>query len=273
MSNISSELIKELRERTNVGIMKCKQALINANGNIQLAIDNMKENGLIKAAKKSGKITKSGIVLTKISPNKRNGIILEINCETDFVSKNDKFNNFANIVAATALEKNISDINVLKNHFMEKQNILISIFDENIKIRRIAYIEGEMIGSYLHNQKIGVILSTTNCNTNSQLIKHIAMHIAANKPEYIDVHHIPTNIIEHEKNIQMNLAIQSGKTNDVAKKIVEGRIKKFVNEISLLNQIFIMDTQKTIANILKNNNINITHFIRFELGEGIKTTN
>ncbi|BAP58394.1 translation elongation factor Ts [Candidatus Tachikawaea gelatinosa] len=268
MKNITS-LIKELRKRTGAKIVDCKQALIKSNRNIEEAIIFMRKSGYIKSEKKSIKSTKEGCIFLKIDDTYRNGIVLEINCETDFVAKNSDFLTFGNKVLNTAFIKKIYDIEILKKTFKDECSFLTNKIDENIQIRRISFLQNNLINCYLHRNRIGVLIAGNNIE--KKLLKKIAMHIAANKPEYIKSEDIPETLIKNEHDIQLDLAMRTAKTTDIAKKIVAGRIKKFIDSISLLNQPFIMDSSKTISQILQSKQSEVTKFIRFELGEKIKT--
>ncbi|MGL9769169.1 MAG: translation elongation factor Ts [Sodalis sp. (in: enterobacteria)] len=268
MADVTGASIKEVRERTSAGIMECKKALLEAHGDIELAIDNMRKSGKAKAAKKAGRITAEGIILTKIAQDGKYGVIIELNCETDFVNKDSGFRTFGDKVITTALNKRITDIETLQTIFEEQRTALISKITENINIRRLGFLEGEELSSYMHGGRIGVIVSTSDAN--KELAKHVAMHIAANKPEYINPDDIPADVIAREHKIQLNIAIQSGKPCEIAERIVEGRMRKFITEISMTGQYFVVDQNKTVGQILSEHGAKINNFIRFEVGEGIK---
>lgn len=258
--------IKKLRKTTGSGVIECKKALIIANGNIDLAILNMRKSGLINAVKKFNNITSEGVISTEIKNNV--AVIIEVNCQTDFVSKNEIFKSFTNKIILYILKYKIKDINFIKKKFELEKNFLISKFGENINIRRISILEGNKLGQYLHNNsKIGVIISGTNIK--KDLIKKIAMHIAANKPEYIDTIDIPNEKIHNERQIQLEIVKKYKKNISISEKIIEGKLKKFKDSISLTNQIFLLDTSKTVGKVLKEKNSKINSFIRFELGEYI----
>ncbi|MFP3013493.1 MAG: translation elongation factor Ts [Arsenophonus sp. NC-QC1-MAG3] len=268
MFQITAALVKELRELTGAGIMECKKALIEASGNIKLAIDNMRKSGQAKAAKKAGRVATEGVVMAKISNNRKFGALLELNCETDFVAKDASFIAFGNEILKSVIENKSSNINELKTKFEEQRTTIVSKIGENINIRRIEIIEGEKIGYYLHCSRIGVFVSAKGAD--DELIKHIAMHIAASKPEFITPADVLTDVITHESQIQFEIAMQSGKSREIAEKIVTGRMNKFINEISLTGQQFIIDPSKTVGALLKEKNVTVTNFIRFEVGEGIE---
>ncbi|MDN0125036.1 translation elongation factor Ts [Yersinia aleksiciae] len=268
MVAITAALVKELRERTAAGMMECKKALVEANGDIELAIDNMRKSGQAKAAKKAGRIAAEGIILAKVSADGKFGVILELNCETDFVAKDAGFKAFGEEVINAALADKIADIDVLKAKFEEQRANLVAKIGENINIRRIAALEGDVLGTYLHGARIGVMVAATGAN--EELVKHIAMHIAASKPEYVKPDDVPAEVVAREHQIQLDIAIESGKPREIAEKMVEGRMRKFTGEVSLTGQNFVMDPSKTVGDLLKENKADVVNFIRFEVGEGIE---
>lgn len=268
MVAITAALVKELRERTAAGMMECKKALVEANGDIELAIDNMRKSGQAKAAKKAGRIAAEGIILAKVSADGKFGVILELNCETDFVAKDAGFKAFGEEVINAALADKIADIDVLKAKFEEQRANLVAKIGENINIRRIAALEGDVLGTYLHGARIGVMVAATGAD--EELVKHIAMHIAASKPEYVKPEDVPAEVVAREHQIQLDIAIESGKPREIAEKMVEGRMRKFTGEVSLTGQNFVMDPSKTVGDLLKENNADVVNFIRFEVGEGIE---
>ncbi|GAB7264836.1 MULTISPECIES: translation elongation factor Ts [Dickeya] len=268
MAEITAALVKELRERTGAGMMECKKALVEANGDIELAIDNMRKSGQAKAAKKAGRVAAEGVILTKIAADGKYGIIVELNCETDFVAKDAGFKAFGEEVATAALNDRITDVDVLKAKFEEQRTALVAKIGENINIRRIAVLTGDALGSYMHGARIGVMVAATGAD--EELIKHIAMHIAASKPEYVNAEDVPADVVAREHQIQLDIAMQSGKPREIAEKMVEGRMRKFTGEISLTGQNFVMDPNKTVGQLLKEHNASVSNFIRYEVGEGIE---
>ena len=181
MAEITASLVKELRERTGAGMMDCKKALTEANGDIELAIENMRKSGAIKAAKKAGNVAADGVIITKIDGNY--GIILEVNCQTDFVAKDGGFQAFANKVLDAAVAGKITDVEVLKAQFEEERVALVAKIGENINIRRVSSLEGDVLGSYQHGARIGVLVAAKGAD--EELVKQLAMHIAASKPEFV----------------------------------------------------------------------------------------
>ncbi|MGX8941722.1 translation elongation factor Ts [Symbiopectobacterium sp. Eva_TO] len=268
MAEITAALVKELRERTGAGMMECKKALVEANGDIELAIDNMRKSGQAKAAKKAGRVAAEGVILTKIAADGKYGVIVELNCETDFVAKDAGFKAFGEEVATAALDERITDVDVLKAKFEEQRTTLVAKIGENINIRRIAIQEGDVLGAYLHGARIGVLVAATGAD--EELVKHVAMHIAASKPEYVKAEDVPADVVAREHQIQLDIAMQSGKPREIAEKMVEGRMRKFTGEISLTGQHFVMDPNKTVGDLLKEHKADVISFIRFEVGEGIE---
>ncbi|GKX52624.1 translation elongation factor Ts [Budvicia aquatica] len=269
MAVITAALVKELRERTAAGMMECKKALVEADGDIELAIDNMRKSGQAKAAKKAGRVAAEGVILTKIAADGKFGIIMEVNCETDFVAKDAGFLAFANVAAEAALADRTSDIEALQAKFEEQRTTLVAKIGENINIRRVATVEGEKLGAYMHGARIGVLVAATGA-ADDELVKHIAMHIAASKPDFINPGDVPAEVVAREHQIQIDIAMQSGKPREIAEKMVEGRMRKFTGEISLTGQAFVMDPSKTVDALLKEHKAGVAEFIRFEVGEGIE---
>ncbi|OTA16652.1 elongation factor Ts [Xenorhabdus vietnamensis] len=268
MADITAALVKELRERTGAGMMECKKALVEANGDIELAIDNMRKSGQAKAAKKAGRVAAEGVILVEVAADAKFAAIVELNCETDFVAKDAGFLAFGKEVIASVMADKNSDIDALKAQFEEPRTALVAKIGENINIRRVAILEGEAVGSYLHGARIGVLVAAEGAN--EELIKHVAMHVAASKPEYVNPTDVPADVVEREHQIQLDIAMQSGKPREIAEKMVSGRMNKFTGEISLTGQNFVMDPSKSVGDLLKENNANVINFIRFEVGEGIE---
>ncbi|BAN95066.1 translation elongation factor Ts [Plautia stali symbiont] len=268
MAEITAALVKELRERTGAGMMDCKKALTEANGDIELAIENMRKSGAIKAAKKAGNVAADGVIKTKIADGY--AVILEVNCQTDFVAKDAGFQAFADKVldAAAAAAGKVTDVEVLKAQFEEERVALVAKIGENINIRRVAVLEGAELNGYLHGARIGVLVSTTGAD--EELSKQIAMHVAASKPEFVKPEDVSADVVEKEYQVQLDIAMQSGKPKEIAEKMVEGRMKKFTGEVSLTGQAFAIDPSKTVGQALKEKGADVINFIRFEMGEGIE---
>lgn len=265
MTDIDVALVKTLRERTGAGMMDCKNALKKSGGDVELAIADMRKSGTIKAAKKASNIASEGIIKTKVTEDY--GIILEINCQTDFVARDTSFSSFAEKVLDRAFHDRITDIEALRERFEEERVALVARIGENIHIRRVGSLQGGILGHYVHGSRIGVIVSADG--RNEELVKHIAMHIAASKPEFLKPEDVPSAIVEKESRVQVDITMQSGKPKDIAEKIVKGRVRKFISEICLVSQPFIINPSKTVGQALQENNIDIASFIRFEVGDGI----
>ena len=269
---VTAAMVKELRQRTAAGMMDCKKALVEANGDMELAIDNMRKSGQAKAAKKAGNIAAEGTILIK----QANGVaaLVEINCQTDFVAMDANFLGFANEVADAALASKAT-IEELQAQFEEKRITLVTKIGENINVRRVEYIEGVALASYRHGESIGVVVAGEG---DAESLKHIAMHVAASKPDFINPEDVPADVVAKEKAIQLDiLKIENDKLEDNKKKpvdllekIIIGRMKKFTGEVSLTGQAFIMEPKKTVGVILKEKGITVANFIRLEVGEGIE---
>ncbi|CCJ96848.1 Translation elongation factor Ts [Cronobacter malonaticus 507] len=206
------------------------------------------------------------MIKTKIEGNY--GVILEVNCQTDFVAKDGGFQAFADKVLDAAFAGKITDVEALKAQFEEERVALVAKIGENINIRRIASLEGDVLASYLHGARIGVLVAAKNAD--EELVKQLAMHVAASKPEFVKPEDVSADVVEKEYQVQLDIAMQSGKPKEIAEKMVEGRMKKFTGEVSLTGQPFVMDPSKTVAQLLKEHNADVTNFIRFEVGEGIQ---
>lgn len=265
MKNNINILIKELRSRTGAGFMECKRALIEENGDIELSIDNLRKSGQAQAEKKIHNVTNQGLIFAKVQ--NKIGVMLELTCETDFVAKDNLFSTLGKEIILTALSKKIENIYDIKNIFQIKKTELISKVGENIKINRFSFIKGSNITSYIHGGRIGVLVSSSS--SDKELLKKIAMHIAASKPEYLSPDDISDSVFQREYKIQLELAKKQNKSSSILKKIVQGRMNKFINSISLTGQNFIMDTTKTVGALLNENNTRIISFNRFQIGENI----
>ncbi|KPM83223.1 translation elongation factor Ts [Pseudoalteromonas lipolytica] len=261
---VTAALVKELRERTGAGMMDCKKALTETNGDIELAIENMRKSGAAKAAKKAGNIAAEGTILIK----EGNGFaaLLEVNCQTDFVAKDANFLGFANQVLDAAAESK-ADIDALKAQFEETRVALVAKIGENINVRRVEYIDGDKLSSYRHGDRIGVVVVG---EADEETLKQVAMHVAASKPEFVNPEDVPADVVEKEKAVQIDIAMNEGKPAEIAEKMVIGRMKKFTGEISLTGQAFIMEPKKSVGEILKEKGATVTNFIRLEVGEGIE---
>ncbi|MDC5704342.1 translation elongation factor Ts [Vibrio europaeus] len=261
---VTAALVKELRERTGAGMMECKKALVEANADIELAIENMRKSGAAKAAKKAGNVAAEGAIIIK----EENGVavLLEVNCQTDFVAKDGNFTAFAEKVAAEALVAKAT-VAELVAKFEEERVALVAKIGENINIRRVQYVEGSAIASYRHGEKIGVVVAGEG---DAETLKHVAMHVAASKPEYVNPEDVPADVVAKEKEVQVEIAMNEGKPAEIAEKMVVGRMKKFTGEISLTGQAFIMEPKKSVGEMLKEKGAAVATFVRLEVGEGIE---
>ncbi|PSW55750.1 translation elongation factor Ts [Photobacterium leiognathi] len=264
MATVTAALVKELRERTGAGMMECKKALVEANADIELAIENMRKSGAAKAAKKAGNVAAEGTIIIK--NNETTAALVEVNCQTDFVAKDGNFLGFANEVADAALASKAS-VEELQAQFEEARVALVAKIGENVSIRRVAYIEGEQISTYRHGERIGVVVAG---NGSEETLKHVAMHVAASKPEYVNPSDVPADVVAKEREVQVEIAMNEGKPKEIAEKMVEGRMKKFTGEVSLTGQAFIMEPKKTVGDVLKEVGVSVSGFVRLEVGEGIE---
>ena len=276
---ISASMVKELRERTGAGMMDCKKALLEAAGDIEAAIDVMRKSGIAKAAKKAGRIAAEGTIVVIPGPAGNQAMILEVNCETDFVAKDENFQGFSNQLAITLLEQpgaTLDGVGELPFN-TDAQTVeyarqqLVTKLGENISIRRFARLNrtpGGILGIYRHGIRIGVIVDLSTDNPG--LAKDLAMHIAASNPLCVNEQDVPPPVLENERQIQLAQATQSGKPDAIIEKMVSGRMKKFLRENTLTGQAFVKDPDTSVAALLKENNATVNGFIRYEVGEGIE---
>ncbi|MEO8400667.1 MAG: translation elongation factor Ts [Gammaproteobacteria bacterium] len=276
---ITAGQVKELRERTGAGMMECKKALEITGGDIDLAIEELRKSGRAKADKKASRVAAEGIVVVRTTADGKQAVLLEVNSETDFVARDENFLAFVEAVAKTALAERASDVQVLANLSLvdgngmtvdEARKALIAKVGENINVRRVVCTNSSAtnVGTYLHGGRIGVIVELDG--DNQQLAKDIAMHIAASKPVVIAPEDVPSDIIAKEKEIYMAQAGTSGKPQEIIEKMVGGKIKKFLDEISLLGQPFVKDPDVLISSLLSKHRAKVIRFTRFEVGEGIE---
>lgn len=270
MSEISASLVKELRERTGMGMMDCKQALVTAKGDISLAIEELRKSSGVKASKKAGRSAADGVIRVEINNSK--AFMVEINCETDFVAKDESFMEFSDEVLNTLSSGDFHGVEqLMKGDLQDKREKLIQKLGENIVVRRMFQSDdsADHTGVYLHsNKKIACVTSLRGGN--DEAAKDIAMHIAATDPLAISPNDIPIEILEKEKEIFEAQSADSGKPKDIVVKMVEGKVKKFVSEVSLTEQDFVKDPGVKIKSLLDKNNAQVIQFERFEVGEGIE---
>ena len=232
----------------------------------------MRKSGQAKAAKKAGRIAAEGVILTKVEAGK--ATMLEVNCETDFVARDEGFLAFGNKLLDVAFEKGLNDIEELNASEIEGgvvsdvRDALVAKIGENISPRRVLTVEGDNLGAYVHGGRIGVVAILTGGE--EDLAKDVAMHVAASSPQFVKPEQVPAEVVEKEKAIQIEIAMQSGKPAEIAEKMVVGRMKKFTGEISLTGQPFVKDPSVSVGELLKSNNADVVNFVRFEVGEGIE---
>jgi len=269
---ISAGLVKELRERTGLGMMECKKALVEAAGNIETAIDNLRKSGQAKAAKKAGRTAAEGTVVVAVESNGKTGMMAEVNCETDFVGRDASFLAFAHQIVQAALKSGETDVAKLmaaNNGELEAARLaLVQKIGENIQVRRVAKIEGDVVGAYIHSGKIGVLTSLKGGN--AELGKDIAMHVAAANPQVVNPADVSADVLAKEKEIYAAKAAESGKPANIIEKMVEGSLRKFLAEVSLVEQAFVKDPDTKVGDLIKKNGAVVQSFIRFEVGEGIE---
>lgn len=277
MATISAGLVMQLRERTGAGMMECKKFLIATNGDIDEAITEMRKAGQAKADKKADRVAAEGIVAIDCSADGHSGVMIEINSETDFAARDKFFIEFAEAVAKTAVTSDIKDVIELSNQAMhsgltveQARQELVAKIGENIKLRRIErmHCEGGVVGYYLHGSRIGVLVALKNGN--EALAKDVAMHIAASKPIVVNRDQVSAEAIENEREIFTAQAKESGKPQDIIDKMIEGRINKFIDEVSLLGQPYVKDPNIKVGQLLKEKNAEVVSFVRYEVGEGIE---
>jgi len=272
MANITAALVKELRERTSLGMMECKNALVEADGDIDQAIELLRKASGMKAAKKAGRTAAEGVVLVKIASDNSAGVMLEVNSETDFAAKEQNFTNFAKQVLDAVFESKESDVSKLMEGDLEEARLgLVQKIGENITVRRAAVIaeEGLTVGSYVHsNNKIAVLVSLHGGD--EELAKDVAMHVAAVNPMVVNAEEVPADVLSKESEIYTAQAAESGKPADIVEKMVSGRLRKFIEEVTLTEQAFVRDPDIKVGKLVKDGNAEIVSFIRYEVGEGIE---
>jgi len=274
---ITAALVKELRDRTGAGMMDCKKALVETNADLEAAIDLMRASGAAKAAKKAGRVASEGLVNVTISDDNKQAAILEVNSETDFVTKGSAFIDFVDSLGRLALKNKPDSVESFLGQKLDsgetvdeaRENIIAKI-GENISVRRVQIISTEtgILGAYKHGDRIAVL--TVLASQDSALAKDVAMHIAASRPECISEDQLSEELLEREKAIFIEQARESGKPDNIIEKMIVGRMKKFVNEVTLYGQSFVKDPDVTVEELVKSNNSEVESFVRYEVGEGIE---
>ncbi len=275
MTTISASMVKELRERTGLGMMECKKALQEADGNMDQAIDDLRKASGLKAAKKSSRVAAQGMVATRIAEDGNYGVIVEVNSETDFVAKDDNFQNFVAQVLAAAFDNREADVPELLDGGLEAaRQALVQKIGENITVRRVARLGFDdankgIVDSYVHNNnQIAVLIALQGGD--ESLARDIAMHIAALNPMVIHTEDVPEDVLSKESEIYTAQARESGKPEEIIEKMITGRLRKFVAEVSLLEQPFVKDPDTKVVDLLKEAGADVVSFVRFEVGEGIE---
>ncbi len=273
---ITASMVKELRQATGAGMMDCKKALTETGGDMDAAIEFLRKKGMAGADKKAGRVAAEGVIAIAISDDKKSGMIAEVNCETDFVAKGDEFKAFANEIAALALAADTTDVEAIMGLSMASgktiditRREMIARIGENMALRLVQKIESDgVIGQYQHGEKIGVVVALDGGD--DALARDIAMHIAAVNPSAITADEVDQEMLAKERKFQIEQAQESGKPAEIIEKMIDGRMRKFLQEITLVGQSFVKNPDVTIEKLLKENNATVTAFIRLEVGAGIE---
>ena len=275
MTSITAGMVKELRERTGLGMMDCKKALSDADGNMEKAIEDLRKASGLKAAKKASRVAAEGVVMTKVAEDGNYGVIIEVNSETDFVARDDNFLSFAEQALVSSFEASqASAEELLEKGLEESRQALVQKIGENVNLRRLKRLNFEnanqgIVESYVHNNsKIGVLISLKGGD--EALAKDVAMHIAAVSPMVVRPEDVPEEILTKESEIYSAQARESGKPEEIVEKMISGRLRKFVAEVSLLEQQFVKDPEIKICDLLKEVGADVVQFVRYEVGEGIE---
>lgn len=273
--SVSAAQVKELRERTGAGMMECKRALVETGGDLEAAVEHMRKQGLAKADKKAGRIAAEGQVVLAVAPEGKRAAVVEVNCETDFVAGGDDFRAFAQRVGELVLATRPADLASLLaaplngTSVEETRRGLIAKIGENISVRRFQVLESPgIIGSYLHGTRIGVLVAIDGGD--EQLARDLAMHVAASRPQYIDEREIPGDFLAKEREILLEQAKGEGKPAEIVARMVEGRLRKQLAEITLAGQPFVKDPDTKVGKLLADQGATVKGFVRFEVGEGIE---
>lgn len=275
MAAVTAALVKELRERTGLGMMECKKALVEAEGDIERAIDELRKSGQAKAAKKAGRTAAEGTIALAVSEDGKSAVMVEVNSETDFVARDDNFLNFANKVAQAALAAGeadaakIAELPVEGGSVEEARQALVQKIGENIQVRRASVLTSEGgLGAYIHGGKIGVLVSLNGGD--AELGKDVAMHVAAVSPMVVKPEEVPEDVLNREKDIIRAQPDMEGKPAEIVEKMLGGRIGKFLKEVSLLEQPFVKNPDTTVGKLVKEQGAEVLSFIRLAVGEGIE---
>jgi elongation factor Ts len=272
---VTAALVKELRERTGAGMMECKKALVETGGDMDAAIEALRKSGLAQADKKASRVAAEGKIALAVSDDRSEAVMVEVNCETDFVAKDDSFNAFADAVARNALDSDPADVEELMNTRIGEETVeqarqaLVSKIGENIQVRRFVRARADNpLGAYIHGGKIGVLVDISGGD--AELAHDLAMHVAAMNPEFVSDEDVPANVIAREKDILVAQAESSGKPPEIIEKMVTGRLRKHFAGITLLGQPFVKDSDLTVAKLLSQGGARVNGFDRLAVGEGIE---
>jgi elongation factor Ts len=276
---ISAAMVKELRERTGAGMMECKQALVDEGGDVEAAVENLRKKGQAKADKKAGRIAAEGAIGLALAANAASGALVELNSETDFVAKQDEFREFADMLARRALDERPGDVNALLalpveagagQSIEERIRDMVMRIGENITLRRFQIVEsdGGSVRAYVHGGRIGVLVDVSGAD--EAVGKDIAMHVAASRPLAVDESDMPGGLLDKEREILTAQVADSGKPPEIQEKMITGRLKKYLGEVTLLGQPFVKDPDQSVAKFLAGAGAKIGGFSRFEVGEGIE---
>lgn len=270
MAEITAAMVKELRERTGLGMMECKKALTAAGGDIEKAIDDMRAAGAIKAAKKAGNIAAEGSIAVKIAADNKAAVIIEVNSQTDFLALQDDFKGFVAESLEKAFNEKLTDAAPLVEAREEARLALVAKTGENVNIRRLTRVEGDVVGAYLHGHRIGVVVNLKGGNP--ELAKDIAMHVAASNPQFLSASEVSEEAIREKKEIFLALNADkiAGKPENIVENMVKGRISKFLAEASLVEQPFVKNPEVKVGDLAKQAGAEIVSFVRYEVGEGIE---
>lgn len=270
MAAITAAMVKELRECTGLGMMECKKALVEADGNIEKAIEDLRKSSGLKAAKKAGRTAAEGVVVMQVAADGKSGMLLEVNCETDFVARDASFLDFAQQVATSAFSRKQTHIaEVMAGELESTREALVQKIGENISVRRAAAVEGALVDGYVHStRKIAALVALSGGS--AELAREVAMHIAALNPRVLRGEDMPADLVEKEKDIIRAQPDMAGKPADIVEKMVSGRINKFLKENSLVDQPFVKNPELTVGKLVKDAGAELLGFLRIEVGEGIE---
>lgn len=270
MAAVTATQVKELRDRTGLGMLECKKALQEANGDIELAIEELRKSSGMKAAKKAGRVAAEGAVAVRVADDNSYAAIVEVNSETDFVARDENFQAFVGQVVDKAFEMRTTDVAAITAGEIEStREGLVQKIGENIGVRRVEQVEGAVVGAYVHaGSRIGVLVALEGAN--ADVARDVAMHVAAVNPQFVSPEAVPGDVVEKEKEILTAQAQDSGKPAEIIEKMIGGRIQKFLAEISLTEQAFVKDPDTTVGKMVKAAGGKVVSFVRFEVGEGIE---